>query len=176
VEKTLALRPDVLLIDYQMPQLSGLEAIEQIKAAWPAAQILVLTSFGEEEKVFATIKAGALGYLLKDSSPAELIQAVRNVYKGRPALHSDMALKVIQELHKPSRLPPTQEPLTEREVEVLQLVARGMSNNDIAVRLVVSERTVRTHISNILGKLHLANRTQAALYALKEGIASLDEE
>ena len=178
VQKVRETNPDVVLLDVQMPHKNGIEAIADIKQFNPAIRILMLTSFGDDDMVFAAIKAGALGYLLKDSSPEELLQAIRNVFRGRSSLHPDIALKVIQELNKPvpTSHPLTEEPLTEREVEVLQLVARGFSNNDIAEELVVSERTVRTHISNILGKLHLANRTQAALYALREGIASLDED
>ncbi|MCA9921095.1 MAG: response regulator transcription factor [Anaerolineales bacterium] len=177
VRLALQLQPDVILIDIQMPLKTGVEAIVEIKAANPDARLLVLTSYSEDETVFAAIKAGAMGYLLKDSTPQELIQAIRNVYNGRSFLHPDIALKVIQELHKPPvNLPPTDEPLTEREVDVLKLVARGLSNHDIANRLVISERTVRTHISNILSKLHLANRTQAALYALRQGLAPLDED
>jgi NarL family two-component system response regulator LiaR len=141
----------------------------------PEARILVLTSFDDDERVFAAIKAGALGYLLKDTAPDDLLEAIRSVAQGKAILHPDIALKLIQELHRPSPLPPTEEPLTARELEVLQLVARGLSNGEIAAQLTVSERTVRTHISNILGKLHLANRTQAALYALKEGWASLQD-
>ncbi len=177
VDLAAQLRPDVILMDIQMPRKNGVQAITDIKDANHDARILVLTSYSEDETVFAAIKAGALGYLLKDSSPNELIQAIRNVYEGRSSLHPDIALKVIQELNKPSsKLPPTEEPLTEREVEVLQQVARGLSNQDIAEKLVVSERTVRTHISNILGKLHLANRTQAALYALRQGLVNLDDK
>ena len=164
VQKVRETDPDVVLLDVQMPHKNGIEAIADIKQFNPAIRILMLTSFGDDDMVFAAIKAGALGYLLKDSSPEELLQAIRNVFRGRSSLHPDIALKVIQELNKPvpAAHPLTEEPLTEREVEVLQLVARGFSNNDIAEELVVSERTVRTHISNILGKLHLANRTQAA--------------
>lgn len=177
VEGVARLNPDVILLDIQMPRKSGIEAIAEIKAANPGARILVLTSFSEDETVFAAIKAGALGYLLKDASSGDLLGAIRNVYHGRSSLHPDIALKVIQELNRPQPdLPPTEEPLTLREVEVLKLVARGMTNQEIADKLVVSERTVRTHISNILGKLHLANRTQAALYALRQGLANLDEE
>ena len=127
--------------------------------------------------MFAAVQAGALGYLLKDSSPEELIQAINDVYAGNPFLDPAIALKVIQELNKPlANRTPTIDPLTPREIEVLRMVSRGLTNNEIADILVVSERTVRTHISNILGKLHLANRTQAALYALRAGIANLDEE
>lgn len=170
-----ALEPDVILLDLQMPRKDGVAAIAEIRALQPAARILVLTSFDDDERVFKAMKAGALGYLLKDASPAYLLEAIRNVAAGKATLHPDIALKLIQELHRPSPLPPTAEPLTAREMEVLKLVARGLANAEIAGQLTVSERTVRTHISNILGKLHLANRTQAALYALKEGWASLDD-
>jgi NarL family two-component system response regulator LiaR len=169
-------KPDVILLDLQMPLKSGLEAIVEIKESDPAARILVLTSFSDDDKVFAAIKAGALGYILKDASPDELLVAIRNVYAGKSSLDPEIALKVIYELNRPSKLPPTGEPLTEREMEILQLVARGMSNQQIAEELVISERTARTHTSNILAKLHLANRTQAALYALRQGIVQLDEE
>lgn len=174
VRRVLHIQPDVTLLDLHMPRKTGLEAITEIKEALPDARILVLTSFGDDEHVFSAIKSGALGYLLKDTPPHELIRAIRNVYEGKSALHPDIALKVIRELNKPADLPPTEDPLTEREVEVLKHVARGLSNDEIADTLVVSERTVRTHVSNILGKLHLANRTQAALYALREGISTLD--
>jgi NarL family two-component system response regulator LiaR len=163
------------LLDLKMPRKSGQEAIVAIKDALPDARILVLTSFGDDETVFNAIKAGALGFLLKDSTPVELIKAIRNVYEGKSSLHPDIALKLVQELSKPTGLPPTEEPLTEREVEVVQLVAQGLSNQEIAERLTITERTVRAHVSSILSKLHLANRTQAALYALKEGLANLDD-
>ncbi len=175
VQQVDRLSPDVILLDIQMPRKNGVTAIGEIKTAHPDARILVLTSFGDDDTVFAAIKAGAMGYLLKDSSPQELMQAIRHVYNGRASLHPDIALKVIQELNKPpADLPLTDDPLTEREVEVLKLVARGLTNQEIADQLVVSERTVRTHLSNILGKLHLANRTQAALYALRQGLARLE--
>jgi NarL family two-component system response regulator LiaR len=175
VQQVLSSQPDVILLDLQMPRKTGLEALVEIKAAHPAARILILTSFSEDEMVFSAIKAGAIGYLLKDSSPQELMDAIRNVYNGRSSLHPDIAYKVIQELNKPPvGTPLTEEPLTEREVVVLKLVARGLTNQEIADQLVVSERTVRTHISNILSKLQLANRTQAALYALRQGLADLE--
>jgi NarL family two-component system response regulator LiaR len=175
VLKARSLQPDVILLDLVMPRKDGIEAIGEIKQENPEARILVLTSFAEDEKVFPAIQAGALGYLLKDSSPQELLKAIREVYRGESSLHPTIARKLIRELHRPpGSLPPTEEPLTEREVEVLSLVARGLSNQEIADRLVVSERTVRTHVSNILGKLHLANRTQAALYAVREGLVSPD--
>lgn len=174
VDKARSLKPDVILLDMMMPRKDGLGAIQDITSHDPDARILVLTSFAEDEKVFPAIKAGALGYLLKDSSPQELLQAVRNVYRGEASLHPTIARKLMRELNQPPSLPPTTDPLTEREVEVLKLVAQGLSNDEIAEKLVVSERTVRTHVSHILDKLHLANRTQMALYAVREGIAKLD--
>lgn len=176
VSKVHALKPDVILLDMMMPRKDGLGAIEEIMKDQPSARILVLTSFAEDDKVFPAIKAGALGYLLKDSSPQELLQAIRNVYQGEASLHPTIARKLMRELNQPPSLPPTTDPLTEREVEVLRLVAQGLSNDDIAEKLVVSERTVRTHVSHILDKLHLANRTQMALYAVREGIAKLDNQ
>jgi NarL family two-component system response regulator LiaR len=169
-------QPDIILLDLVMPEADGVQAIQQIKTENPNARILVLTSFSEDDKVFPAIKAGALGYLLKDSSPQELSQAINDVYQGKPSLHPTIALKVMRELNQPSNLPPTKEPLTHREAEVLRLVARGLTNSQIAEDLSISEMTVGTHISNLLGKLHLANRTQAALYALREGMASLWED
>ncbi|HKZ85306.1 MAG TPA: response regulator transcription factor [Anaerolineae bacterium] len=174
VKLTASLRPDVILLDLAMPRKTGLEAIDDIKRDNPQARILVLTSFAEDDKVFPAIKAGAMGYLLKDTSPRELLQAIRDVHGGDVSLHPTIARKLVGELKRPPSLPPSTEPLTERETQVLALVARGMSNQEIADALVISERTVRTHISNILGKLHLANRTQAALYAHREGLAHLE--
>ncbi len=170
------LRPDVILLDMVMPRMDGVEALKIILSEFPSARILILTSFSEDEMVFPAIKSGALGYLLKDSSPEELIRAIRNVNRGEASLHPSIARRLIQELSQPTTLPPTLEPLTEREMEVLRLVAKGYSNEEIGDALVVSERTARGHVSSILSKLHLANRTQAALYALREGIANLDEE
>ncbi len=167
---------DVILLDLQMPRKSGVEAIMEIKERDAGARILVLTSFSDNERVFAAIKAGASGYILKDATPHELLAAIRNVHSGKSSIDPEIALKVIHEINRPSNLPLTEEPLTEREMQILQLVARGLSNQQIAEELVISERTARTHISNILGKLHLANRTQAALYALRTGIAKLDQE
>lgn len=167
--------PDVILMDLLMPEVDGIAAVRQILAERPGAHILVLTSFGTDEQVFPVIRAGALGYLLKDSSPEELIRAIRQVHRGEPSLHPTIARKVLQELAHPAARPPTPDPLTGREVEVLRLVASGRSNQEIAGTLVVSEATVRTHVSSILSKLHLASRTQAALYALREGLASLDD-
>lgn len=176
VAKAQTLEPDVILLDLVMPRKNGIEAIKDIIRENPEARILVLTSFDEDEQVFGAIKAGALGYLMKDSAPGELLQAIRDVYQGESSLHPSIARKVIRELNRPTSLPPSEAPLTEREVEVLVLVARGYSNEEIGQRLVISERTVRTHVSNILEKLHLANRTQAALYALRTGLAALDPD
>jgi NarL family two-component system response regulator LiaR len=175
VEQARALRPDVILMDIVMPRQGGLEAIAQIVEEDAQARILVITSFAEDDKVFPAIKAGALGYLLKDTSPEQLLQSIYAVHRGESSLHPTIALKVIRELNNPPPLPPTGDPLTEREVEVLRLVAQGMTNQEIAERLVISERTVGNHVGSILAKLHLANRTQATLYALREGLASLNE-
>jgi NarL family two-component system response regulator LiaR len=173
--KVRALEPDVALMDLVMPGKDGLEAIVEIKDEAPDTKILVLTSFADDDKVFPAIKSGALGYLLKDSSPHDLLRAIRDVHRGESSLHPTIARKLVQEISRPSDLPPAADPLTEREVEVLRQMAQGLSNEEIGERLFIAERTVRTHVSNILGKLHLANRTQAALYALREGIASLDQ-
>lgn len=170
------LRPDVTLLDMVMPRMDGVEALKIIVSEFPGARVLVLTSFSDDEMVFPAIKAGALGYLLKDSTPEELVRAIRTVNRGEASLHPSIARRLIQELSRPATLPPTQEPLTEREMEVLRLVAKGYSNEEIGDSLVVSERTARGHVSSILSKLHLANRTQAALYALREGFADLEDQ
>ena len=175
VEKTASLRPDVVLMDLVMPRMDGIEATRKITEAHPEVKVLVLTSFAADDKVFPAVKAGALGYLLKDSSPEELVEAIRRVHRGEPSLEPDIARKVLQELSRPGDEKPTSDPLTERELEVLRLIAQGLSNKEIASRLFISEWTVRTHVSNVLGKLHLASRTQAALYALRSGLASIDE-
>jgi two-component system, NarL family, response regulator LiaR len=169
------LSPDVILMDIVMPTVDGIEAVRRIMAAQPGSRILMLTSFATDDQIFPALKAGALGYLLKDTGPEDLVQAIRQVHRGESSLHPTIARKVLQELSRPPQRPPTPDPLTEREVEVLRLVAQGRSNQEIARALVVSEATVRTHVSSILSKLHLASRTQAALYALREGLASLDD-
>ena len=169
------LQPDVVLMDLVMPVVDGVEAIRRIRACQPQVRVLVLTSFGGEDQVFPAIKAGALGYILKDSTPAELVQAIRQVDRGESALHPAIARKLVQELAQPSERTSAADPLTKRELEVLQLVAVGHCDHEIAARLGISEATVRTHVSNILAKLHVASRTQAALYALREGLASLDK-
>lgn len=169
------LKPDVIIMDLIMPRLNGIAAITEIKKENPEARILVLTSFSDDNNVFPAIKAGALGYLLKDSSPDELLQAIHDVHRGESSLHPTIARKVIHELLQPPDLPPTEDPLTEREVEVLRFVAQGMSNLAISKELKIKEGTVRIHVGNILNKLQLANRTQAALYALREGLVKLDD-
>ncbi len=170
VAEAARLEPDVILMDLMMPQMDGIAAIQEILAGRPDARILVLTSFAADDQVFPAIRAGALGYILKDTGPAELVNAIHQVYRGEPSLHPSVARKVLQELAQPPRQPPTGEPLTERELEVLRLLARGESNQQIAAALGISEATVRKHVSSILSKLHLASRTQAALYAVREGL------
>jgi len=170
------LKPDIVLMDLVMPVMDGIEAIRQIKAGHPSIQILVLTSFATDDKVFPAIKAGALGYLIKDTAPEELVRAIQQVHQGQPTLHPSIAQKLLKEISHTSEGQPSPDPLTEREVDVLRLIARGLSNQEIAETLVVSIATVYTHVSKILDKLHLASRTQAALYALREGLASLYDE
>ena len=174
VEKALILEPDVILLDIVMPRLDGVGAIGQLNKEGCTARILVITSFAEDEQIFPAIKAEALGYLLKDSKPNKLIRAIRDVYRGEPCLHPTIARKLMDELNREQDLPPTEEPLTERELEVLTLIAQGYSNREIGEQLHLSERTVGKYVSRILDKLHLANRTQAALYALRKGITNLD--
>ena len=171
-----ALVPDVILIDLVMPEMDGIQAIRKITAAQPQVRILVLTSFATDDKVFPAIKAGALGYLIKDTAPEDLVRAIHQVYQGQASLHPTIAQKLLSEISRPSPAPPSPESLTVREVDVLQLVARGLSNQEIAAELVISVATVYTHVSNILSKLHLASRTQAALYALREGYTSLEDD
>lgn len=168
-------KPDVILMDLLMPGMDGIEATRRITSQQPGSRILVLTSFAADNKVFPAIKAGAQGYLLKDSSPEELVRAIRQVFRGEPALHPTIARKLLQEIAHPADLQPAPEALTPREMEVLQLIAQGLSNQEIADAIAVSEPTVRTHVSRILGKLHLASRTQAALYAIRAGLAGENE-
>jgi len=170
VRKAQETQPDVIIMDLQMPVKDGLTAIREIDEAHLAARILVLTSFAEDDNVFAAVKAGAVGFLLKDSPPKQLLEAIRTVHRGESALHPAIARQLLQEIKRPSRLPLAEEPLTPRELDVLQCLARGLSNREIADELTVSVRTVTTHVRNILDKLHLANRTQAALYAVEQGI------
>jgi NarL family two-component system response regulator LiaR len=174
VQQARALRPDVLLLDLLMPGKNGLQVIEELAQTAPSVHILVLTSFVDDEQVFATIRAGALGYLLKESGPQELLTAIRDVARGESSLHPAVARRLVQQFAHPTA-PAPPDHLTERETEVLKLVAHGLSNKDIAARLSLSERTVRSHVSTILAKLRLSSRTQAALYALRTGLADLAE-
>lgn len=175
VAKSKILNPDVILMDLVMPKMDGITAIQRIMAGQPHMRIMALTSFVAEDKVFPAIKAGAMGYLLKDSEPEALITAIRNISRGEPSLHPTVAKMVLTELSQPAKQPMTQDPLTEREEDVVRLIAQGLSNRQIADQLFIGEATVRTHVGNILNKLHLANRVQATLYALRVGLTSLDE-
>ncbi len=169
-------KPDIILMDLVMPKMDGIEATRVITGEHPDARILVLTSFINDEYLFPAIKAGALGYLLKEADPKELIQSIHQIYLGRPSLDPSIARKVLMELGSPRAEKPAMDELTEREIEVLTLLAEGLENNQIAKRLSVADVTVRTHISHILDKLHLSNRVQATLYALREGYVTLDVE
>lgn len=167
------IEPDVILMDLVMPGTDGLEATRKLTDMLPEVSILVLTSFDGDDKVFPAIKAGALGYLLKDTGPEELIRAIQQVSRGESSLHPSVARRLIRRISAPQQPPTEIDALTEREIEVLCLVAHGKSNREISDKLSISEATVRTHVSNILAKLGLCSRTQAALYALREGLVSL---
>ena len=177
VEQAGRLRPDVVLLDLVMPHMDGVEATPKIIEQSPGSRVIILTSFGEDSKVFPAIRAGAQGYLLKDIPPNDLVQAVREAHAGRAQLHPDIARKLMSAIaaegEAPAAAPPSQpggaDDLTERELEVLRLIAKGLNNHEIAQQLVISEKTVKTHVSNILGKLHVSDRTQAAIHALKKG-------
>ena len=172
VRQSLALHPDIVIMDLQMPVKDGLTATREITQADAHVQVLILTSFPDDDNVYTAIKAGAMGFLLKDSSAEYLLDAIRTVYGGESVLHPTIARRLMQEIKQPQKLPPTTDPLTPREVEVLGCLSQGMTNRQIADKLSVSVRTVSTHVRNILDKLHLANRTQAALYALEQGIVT----
>jgi NarL family two-component system response regulator LiaR len=168
--------PDVMLMDLKMPGMDGVEATRRVKEVSPRTQIIVLTSYHQDEYIFPAIRAGALSYVLKDVEPKELATAVRQAAQGEAVLHPQVAARHVQEV--PGSREETFNPFTElseREMEVLKLVADGMSNGEIAEMLVISEKTVKSHVSNILGKLHVADRTQAAVYAWREGIKRRDE-
>jgi NarL family two-component system response regulator LiaR len=165
-------QPDVVLMDLVMPQLDGIEATRQLGVVSPRTKVIVLTSFADDEQVFPAIRAGAAGYLLKDVSPAELADAIRAVHRGEAPLHPDVTKKLLTQFAAPvAEGEAGRGKLTPREVEVLRHIARGMSNREIAQALTISERTVKTHVGSILGKLDLADRTQAAIYAHRHGIA-----
>jgi len=166
--------PDVVLMDLVMPQMDGIATTQQIKSRYPEVEVIALTSFVEDSQVAAVIKAGAIGYLLKDVQPTELAAAIRSAQRGEVHLHPEAARRLMQAIG-PKEAPPIAEPLTEREIEVLRALARGESNKQIADALVVSEKTVKAHVSNILGKLGLQSRTQAVLYSLRHGMVSLSD-
>jgi two-component system, NarL family, response regulator LiaR len=171
VTKVQELLPDVVLMDLVMPDLDGIEAARRIREVSPSTKVIVLTSYAEDEKVFPAIKAGAAGYLLKDVEPAELAEGIRHVHRGEALLHPRIAARVMREIMDEKT---DGEVLTAREQDVLRALAKGLSNKAIAEELVVSEKTVKTHVSNILAKLHLADRTQAALYAVRERLVELE--
>ena len=169
-------QPDVVLLDLVMPGMDGIQATPRIVECSPRSRVIILTSFGEEDKVIPAVRAGAQGYLLKDIPPDELARAVRAAYLGQVQLHPDVARKLMSAVA--AQDPPTDKPgqaavdeLTGRELEVLGLIARGFNNREIAETMVISEKTVKTHVSSILGKLHLEDRTQAAIYAWRHGLA-----
>lgn len=178
VQLALKEHPDVVIMDFAMPELNGIEATRQIKAVAPGIAILVLTAYDSEQYVFAFLEAGAAGYLLKDISVEELVNAIRAVYGGESILHPAIARKVINHFSKPDSRQTTDdllEQLTEREVEVLRLAAKGMSNRDISRELSISVRTVQTHLSNVFNKLGVGSRTEAVVLGLRKGLFSLDE-
>ncbi len=174
IELASRLLPDVVLMDLLMPAMDGIEATRRIRAAVPSAQVIVLTSYSEDERIFPAIKAGALSYLLKDVKPDELVRAIKAARRGEATLHPSVAARLMRELTA-ARSSPLDE-LTEREREVLTYIAQGMSNTEIAAQLNIGERTVKTHVTNILSKLHLQDRTQAALLALRERLVPLDQQ
>ena len=168
------LRPDVALVDLVMPRVDGIEAIKRIRAAAPATRIIVLTSFTDEDKMLPAVRAGAVGYLLKDVEPQELVAAIRTVNDGETLLHPAVVRELVREVAGARRAPAPDNPLTARERQVLGLIARGRANKAIAFELGVAEKTVKTHVSNILAKLNVTDRTQAALYAVREGLVDAD--
>jgi two-component system, NarL family, response regulator LiaR len=164
------LTPDVALVDLVMPRVDGLEAIGRIREVAPATRIIVLTSFADEDKMLPAVRAGAVGYLLKDVAPQDLVAAIRTVNDGETLLHPAVVRELVREVAGSRRAPAADNPLTAREREVLGLIARGRANKAIAFELGVAEKTVKTHVSNILAKLNVTDRTQAALYAVREGL------
>lgn len=165
------LAPDVALMDLVMPEMDGVEATRQLKRASPSTQVIVLTSFDDEEHILPAIRAGALSYILKQVGANELVDAVRKAARGEVVMSPQVAARVMRELRQgPGEKPAPDTDLSEREIEVLRLIAEGRQNAEIAETLVISEHTVKRHVSNILSKLHLADRTQAAVYAWREGM------
>ena len=175
VELARKTKPDVILLDMVMPRQDGLTTIPLLKEFVPDARILVLTSFAESNRVYQAIKSGALGYMLKDTTRTQLLQSIRDVAKGQASIQPSIAMKVINEIDHPTEAPGMTENLTRRELETLRLIARGLSNQEIAIVMVLHERTIAKYVSSILNKLHLANRTQAALYAINQGLTSSPE-
>ena len=174
VARARELSPDVVLLDLVMPRLDGIGVIRQLRDIAPATKVIVLTSFADDEKVFSAVQAGAAGYLLKDVEPTGLEAAIRLVHEGEALLDPQIAGRVMQEVARPSASGDISS-LTPRELEVLRLLARGLSNRELADTLVVSEKTVKTHVSNILMKLGVHDRTQAALLAVREGLVDASE-
>jgi len=173
VEMACRLKPDVIIMDLLMPNMDGIEAMTHIRAENPEAHVLVLTSFGDTDKMLQAVKAGAQGYILKNAPPEELLNAIREVSRGAISFQPAIANQIIDGLSKSERVEPQDEPLTGRETEVLVLIANGLSNDEIAEALTISKRTVNVHINNIMGKLHLANRAQAAIYAVRKGLITV---
>jgi len=167
--------PDVALMDLIMPGMDGVEATRRLTTQSPRTSVIMLTSYHDDEHVFPAIRAGALSYVLKEVGPEELADAVRKAAAGEAVLHPRVAARVVRELHGARRDEPNVfRELSDRELEVLKLIADGLNNAEIAARLYVSEKTVKSHVSNILGKLHLADRTQAAVYAWRQGVVRRD--
>ena len=165
--------PDVVLMDLVMPGITGVEATRQVKQVSPRSQIIVLTSYHEDEYIFPALRAGALSYVLKDIGPEELAETVRKAARGESVLHPRVASRVVQELRGTRReVPNLFTELSDRELEVLRLIADGLSNAEIANKLVISEKTVKGHVSNILSKLHMMDRTQAAVFAWQQGLVA----
>jgi NarL family two-component system response regulator LiaR len=177
VELAAKLRPDIVLLDLVMPHMDGIQALSRIGECSPDSRVIILTSFGEEDRLLPAIRAGAQGYLLKDIPPEELVHAIREAYLGKVQLHPEIARKLMsavtaQESSPGRAVTNVEGSLTEREHAVLHLIAQGLSNREIAEKIFISEKTVKTHVSNILSKLHLEDRTQAAIYAWKHGLAT----